>query len=324
MTFTIFCNHRFIDESANALLAELIKPHRLVYAQSVTTSNLASSAPDPAINDADIAYGQPDPQSLLTAPKLKWAQLTTAGYERYDRPDLRDVFSKRGAILTNSSAVFEEPCAQHALSMLLAAARQLPASFDNQRGAKAWPAAKIRITSRLLVGQTIVLLSFGSIGRRIAELLAPFRMNVIAVRRHPTGDEPVRCVAESQLEAVLPLADHVMNILPGGAVTKNLMNARRFAAMKAGAIFYNIGRGTTVDQTALLDALRSKHLDSAWLDVTDPEPLPPDHPLWHEPRCFITPHTAGGHADEFHRLVRHFVENLKRLERGEALVGRVI
>ena len=89
-------------------------------------------------------------------------------------------------------------------------------------------------------------------------------------------------------------------------------------------MFYNIGRGTTVDQSALLDALHTGKLSAAYLDVTNPEPLPPDHPLWSAPNCYITPHTAGGHHDEFERLARHFIDNLRRFERGEELVDRIV
>jgi phosphoglycerate dehydrogenase-like enzyme len=102
------------------------------------------------------------------------------------------------------------------------------------------------------------------------------------------------------------------------------MSADRLARMKPSAVFYNIGRGTTVDQTALLEALRAGKIAAARLDVTDPEPLPPDHPLWTAPNCQITPHTAGGHAEEFHRLVGHFLTNLGRYLKGEELRDRVI
>jgi phosphoglycerate dehydrogenase-like enzyme len=94
--------------------------------------------------------------------------------------------------------------------------------------------------------------------------------------------------------------------------------------MKPGAIFYNIGRGATVDQAALSDALHSGRLSAAWLDVTDPEPLPEDHPLLATPNCFITPHTAGGHVDEGRSIVKHFLENLGRFTRGEPLIDRVM
>jgi phosphoglycerate dehydrogenase-like enzyme len=94
--------------------------------------------------------------------------------------------------------------------------------------------------------------------------------------------------------------------------------------MKPGAVFYNIGRGTTVDQDALLAALRSGKLAAAWLDVTEPEPLPDDHPLRAEANCFITPHIAGGHANEAETLVRHFLENFKRYQDGSPLLDRVM
>jgi phosphoglycerate dehydrogenase-like enzyme len=94
--------------------------------------------------------------------------------------------------------------------------------------------------------------------------------------------------------------------------------------LQPGSVFYNIGRGTTVDQNALREALRSGRLQAAWLDVTDPEPLPEDHPLWREPNCFITPHVAGGQRDEVKTLVRHFVDNFQRFVRGTPLFDRVM
>jgi phosphoglycerate dehydrogenase-like enzyme len=119
-------------------------------------------------------------------------------------------------------------------------------------------------------------------------------------------------------------AHHIVNILPESAETRHFFNRARFAAVKPGAIFYNIGRGVTVDQEALLEALRSGRIAAAWLDVTDPEPLPDDHPLWAEPHCFVTPHVAGGHVDEAKTLVRHFLTNLERFVHGEPLLDRVM
>ena len=116
----------------------------------------------------------------------------------------------------------------------------------------------------------------------------------------------------------------MVNILPESSETLNFFDAARFAAIKPGAAFYNIGRGTTVDQEALFDALRSDHLKAAWLDVTDPEPLPADHPLWSQPNCFMTPHVAGGHVDEGKTLVRHFLTNLQRFLRKEPLRDQIL
>jgi phosphoglycerate dehydrogenase-like enzyme len=169
-----------------------------------------------------------------------------------------------------------------------------------------------------------VLLGFGAIGRRLAELLAPFHVTITAVRRRPAGDENVTVVTEDKLADALATADHVVDILPENPATVGFFNAARLAATQPGAIFYNVGRGTTVDQDALLAALQSGHLGAAYLDVTDPEPLPPEHPLWSAPHCYITPHSAGGHRTEPQRLVQHFLDNLRRFEKGEPLSDRVI
>jgi phosphoglycerate dehydrogenase-like enzyme len=175
----------------------------------------------------------------------------------------------------------------------------------------------------LLTGQSVLILGFGSIARRLVELLAPFRMNTIALRRSPSSDEPIAVHSIDKADALLPSADHVVNILPQSAQTERFFSADRFARLKPGAVFYNIGRGTTVDQTALAATLRSGKLSAAYLDVTDPEPLPAAHELWTTPHCHITPHTAGGFDGEFDRQVEFFLENFKRFTRGEPLLDRV-
>ena len=130
-------------------------------------------------------------------------------------------------------------------------------------------------------------------------------------------------VETSGVDELLPRADHVVNILPANENTRNFLNAERLANLKQGAIVYNIGRGTTLDQNALLRELRGGRIAAAYLDVTEPEPLPPDHPLWQTPNCFITPHIGGGHDREKERQIRHFLDNLRRFEKGEALRNRI-
>lgn len=304
------------------LLRAGISPNRLLISPQL--NNILSAAdPDPLLADADIAFGQPDPDQLLTLTRLKWIHLSTAGYTRYDRPDLRQHLAGRKILVTNNSSVFDEPCAEHALAFMLAAARDFPAAFANQLGLRGWPQENIRMRSHLLAGQSVLLLGFGAIGRRLIELLQPFRMNVCAVRRTAQPDAPIPVHSITDLESLLPTADHVVNILPGNSSTNHFMNARKFALMKPNSIFYNIGRGSTVDQPALIESLTTRHLAAAYLDVTDPEPLPSDHPLWTAPNCFITPHTAGGHFDEFDRTVNHFLENLTRFQTSVPLLDRI-
>ncbi len=320
---TIWTNAQLAEAPRAQLLAG-ISPHRLVSSPQLMASNLVKAAPDPALLEADIAFGQPDPDLALECPRLRWIHLNTAGYTRYDAPAFRATFGGRGSRLTNSSQVYAEPCAEHVFAFMLAQARQLPASHDTQRTDRVWPSLPRRALSRLLLGERVVLLGFGAIGRRLAEMLAPFHMHITAVRRRPAGDENVHVVTEDHLEAALADADHVVNILPENAATLRFVNAPRLAATKRGAIFYNVGRGTTVDQDALLAALQSGRLAAAHLDVTDPEPLPAAHPLWSTPNCYITPHTAGGHDTERARLVSHFLENLRRFDSGQELIDRVI
>jgi len=309
---------------ATELLKNGVAPHQLIFARSLQASNLDAGAPDPQLEAADIAFGQPNPQALLNLPNLKWVHLTSAGYERYDRADLREAFKSRGTVLTNSSSVYDEPCAEHAFAMMLALARRLPDAWERQRTDHAWPAAAIRANCHLLVGQTALILGYGAIARRLIELLTPMRMKLIAIRRTPTGKEVVPTYGEDQVERFLPQADHVMNLLPGGTGTGNFINAHGLSLVKQTAIFYNIGRGSTVDQEALLSALRQNRIAAAYVDVTAKEPLPSEHPLWTTPNCYITPHTAGGHRDEFERLMSHFLENLQRFTIKKDLLDRVL
>ena len=321
--FTIYCDARFPPHVVDELLHRAA-PHRVVLAANLSASNLVSAGADARLAEADIALGQPDPEQVMKLQRLRWVQVTSAGYTRYDRDDFRAALRARGAAFTNSSAVYQEPCAEHCLSMMLALARRLPQCVADQQSTRPWKAAEHRIQCRLLTGQSAVILGYGAIARRLVELLAPLRMNVVCVRRRPTGNEPVKTVPEDRLNAALATADHVVSTLPETSRTVGLFDEHRFAAMKNGAAFYNIGRGTTVDQGALLAALKSGKLSAAYLDVTNPEPLPPDHPLWSAPNCYITPHTAGGHHDEFPRLVRHFLDNLQRHVNHRPLRDRVI
>ena len=323
MALTIWSNGKF-DDAATRLLREGTQPHRLIVAARSQASVLAAGESDPTMAEADIAFGQPTVDDCLRSERLRWVEVSTAGYTRYDTEAFRENFQTRGAIFTNASAVFADSCAQHLLAMMLTLGRQLLPSYADQSRDHSWHHTERRYHSRLLTGQTVLLLGFGAIGRRLAELLAPFRCTVYAVRRQTRSELGVRVVPVDDLTRVLPLADHVVNILPENDATLNFVNARRLACLQPGARIYNAGRGTTVDQQALLHALQFGRLASAYLDVMEPEPLPPDHPLWTAPNCYITPHTGGGRHDQDEALVRHFLANLEAFMRNGAMTDRVI
>lgn len=313
----IWCNYDF-EQSLARELRERTSAHRLTLVDS-SVSAPAASAPVP-----DILLGQPEVEYLLSRTP-RWTEITSAGYSAYDREDLRETFRGHGAWLTNTSTVFDEACAQHLLAMILALARELLRCLDNQRGGRAWLHDESRFGRRFLLNdQKAVVFGFGAIARRLVELLRPLGMQIVGVRRSARGDEGVPIVQPNESNSYLQTADHVVDILPANGETRHFFDAARFAACRKGARFYNIGRGTTVDQGALISALKSEQLGAAYLDVTDPEPLPPGHPLWDAPNCFITPHIAGTHANEQARLLHHFLSNLAAFESGRPLTDRVI
>jgi phosphoglycerate dehydrogenase-like enzyme len=319
----------FVDFAMSPDVLEMLKGgtkgHQLVFPKKPAASVLSKSERDPQFATADVAFGQPDPVAIAEAGRLKWVHVSSSGITRYDTPEFRALAAQRGIVVSNSASVYNEACAAHALSFILAQARRLPLALKTRAagGTAAWHA--VRGSCRTLRGETVLIVGYGAIGKRLAELLRPFDMKLIAYRRKTRGDEGVPVITEKQLAKTLANGvDHIVNILPESASTRHFFDATRFSTVKPGAVFYNIGRGTTVDQFALLEALRSRRIAAAWLDVTEPEPLPDDHPLWAEPNCFITPHVAGGHADEAKTLVRHFLKNLERFVRGEPLLDRVM
>ena len=323
-TLRIFVNAA-LPRNALELLQAGTVGHKLVFPRIPTASVLAKSEPDPLFATVDIAFGQPDPGAIADARQLKWIHISSSGITRYDNPGFRSHLAQRGIPLSNSAGVYHEACAAHALGFMLAQTRRLPTALKSRAagGTPAWDA--LRGSCGTLRGETVLILGYGAIGKRVAELVRPFGMKVIAYRRKPRGDEGVSVIGQDQLAQVMATeADHLLDILPDSAKTRHFFNRGRFATVKPGSIFYNIGRGTTVDQGALVEVLRSGRLAAAWLDVTEPEPLPEDHPLWAEPNCFITPHVAGGHRDESMTLVRHFLENFGRFVRGEVLLDRVM
>lgn len=319
----------FVDFRPSAdclsLLEEGTSGHELLFAANPVTSVLHKAEVDPLLLTSDVAFGQPDVDAVKEATRLQWIQVSTSGITRYDNQPFHTLMKERGVMVSNSASVYAEACAVQTMAYILAQSRLLPEALASQapNGSPAW--TQLRDSLIPLRGQTFLIYGYGSIGRRLAAFLQPFGARVLAYRRHPRGDEGVPVVSDEQLSGVLAReVDHVINILPDSAATRNYFDAGRFAALKPRTVFYNIGRGSTVDQGALEASLRSSHLAAAWLDVTEPEPLPADHSLRQAPNCHITPHIAGGHANELRTLVGHFLDNLRRFEKDEPLLDRVM
>ncbi len=245
-----------LSDSAEKLLKEGVVPHQVIFPEKISTSVLSHAKMDSRFATADIAFGQPDVADVLRSEQLRWVHLTSAGYTRYDTAEFRAAAIARGLFVTNSSAVYDEPCAEHLFAFMLAHARKLPRALQARyaNGSAEWNA--LRNSAVPLRNQKVVILGYGAIAIKLLELLRPFAMSIVAMRRRPKGDEEILIVTPEQLRPPLADADHVINILPENAESTHFISAERLAWMKPGAVFYNIGRGKTVDQSALLDALR--------------------------------------------------------------------
>jgi phosphoglycerate dehydrogenase-like enzyme len=276
--------------------------------------------PDRAIEEAATAAGGRivgldqaealvwlDPDSLPEElpDQVRWVQLPSAGVERWlDRID-------RERVWTSAAGAYGRPVAEHALMLLLAGARRLA---DCAR-ATSWQ----RPPLGPLDGATVAIVGTGGIGRALIELLEPLRVEILAVtRRGRNGTIPA-----DRLGEVWPRAHHVVIAAPATGATRHLVGAEELAAMREDACLVNVARGSVVDTDALVASLAAGEIAGAALDVTDPEPLPDGHPLWHEPRALITPHVANPDATLRRYLAELVGENVTRFAAGEELLSRI-
>lgn len=220
--------------------------------------------------------------------------------------------------IASGVGLHDGPVAEHALGMILALLRNFPLAVQNavrhvwavgHDGAMKLRANDGRVTT--LAGANVTIWGYGSIGSTLAPLVCALGADVTGVARTAGERDGVRVVDDSGLADVLAETDVLVMILPNHPSTANAMDAERFAQLKEGAVLVNVGRGSTVDEDALVEALESGRLAGAALDVTAMEPLPAESPLWDQPTLLITPHVAGGrpqHADE---LLAHNIEAVR-------------
>lgn len=275
---------------------------------------------DEQIAAADAIIGSLAPNRLPAARNLKLLQLNSAGYDNYVNP--------AGTVptevkLTCAVGAYGQAVSEHMFAMLLALMKRLDGYRDDQR-AHVWTDRGAVTT---LAGAHVLILGAGDIGTHFAQLCSALGAHVTGLRRHvgepPRGFEAVRTMDE--LFDLLPAADVVVSFLPSSASTRGMADARFFAACKQGAYFVNGGRGDLVVQDDLIAALEEGKLAGAAIDVTVPEPLPADSPLWDAPNLFITPHVAG----QFHlytvldNIAAVAAENLQHLAAGEPLRNEV-
>ena len=270
-----------------------------------------------AVAAAHVVFGNVPAAWLAAAPELRWVQLESAGVDAYLA--LNTPPRAAPVQLTNLAGFFDRAVAEAALAGLLAFYRQLPRLRGAQPAAR-WIKPEVEPAIRALAGQRVLILGAGGIAQRLARLLAAFDAPVqFFARTARTG----ALSTPAELDAALATTDLLLNTLPHTPATIGFLNHSRLARLKPDAVVCNVGRGSTLDEIALVALLNSGHLGGAVLDVTALEPLPTDSPLWRHPKVLLTQHTGGRFPGETDRKLDVFLANLARFERGEPLASVV-
>lgn len=243
--------------------------------------------------------------ALAKNPNITWVQLPYAGVETF-LPVARKYPS---VTFTSAKGTYAPPVAEHALALTLALLRHLPERIRATRWGPSYGST--------LNGAHVVIVGGGGIGQELVRLFRTWDTTITVVRR---STQPVagadRTVTTDQLDAVLPEADVVVIAAAATPQTAGMFGAHQFELMDEQSVVVNIARGSLIDTDALVEALANRQIRSAGLDVTDPEPLPSGHPLWDEPHCIITPHTADTPDMVIPLLDKRIVRNLDRLAQG--------
>lgn len=277
------------------------------------------------LRDAEVIFTiSLRPQQFAAAQKLKWIHAPTAAVHQFMFPEVID----SQVVLTNSNEVHGPVVAEHVIALIFALAKRIPQAVVLQQQ-RVWGQESMWSQgqrSQEIAGATLGLIGVGSIGRRVAQMASGLGMKVVAVRGHvekgtPPGAEAVYSTQE--LDKLLGQSDFVVMAAPLLDTTEKLMNAARFEQMKPDAFLINVGRGPQVDEVALAQALRTKRIAGAVLDVFEEEPLPANSPLWDLDNLLITPHTAGLTEKLWHRHYELFSENLRRYLNHQPLLSVV-
>ncbi len=291
-------------------------------APQATFIEISANTPARDIAQADASIGLCSADILAQARRIQWIQLLAAGVERCVQQPL---IKERRPLITNMQRVAAGSMAEHVLGLMLVLSRKLNAFVAAQQHAQWQSPDDYGLRLEDLEGKTLLVVGLGGIGTEVAKRAHAFDMRIIATRaRGHEGPDYVSYVGlPSELLTLSRQADFIVNCLPLTAATTRIFNAEFFAAMKPSAYFLSVGRGGSTVTADLVAALKDHRIAGAGLDVTDPEPLPSDSPLWALPNVVITPHTSAYTpiAEEIRMAVLR--ENLRRYVAGEAMLSVV-
>lgn len=267
------------------------------------------------VHNADIIVGNAPTKLIAGTEKLKLMQLNSAGTDGYTTPGVLP----KDCVLCNATGAYGLAISEHMIGALLCLMKKLDRYRMNQ-SRHLWQ-DEGSVTS--IYGSKTLVVGYGNLGSEFAKRMQALGSSVTGIRRNKT-EKPEELDALYRMDALedcLRDADIVATCLPGTQETYHLFNEKTFGLMKPGAFFLNVGRGTAVDSMALANALNSGHLAGASVDVTEPEPLPQDHPLWDAKNLLITPHISGQyHLKETHeRIIRIACGNVEAFRKGQPL-----
>ncbi len=270
-----------------------------------------------ALEGSDVVFAWRGGRRLLepawgSAGGVRWIQAASAGVDGLLFPQLVEGH----VVVTNARGVFDQALAEHVIAVILFFAKDLGGALERQRR-RAWAAAD----SETLDAKRLLVVGVGPIGRAIGKAARALGMHVRGVGRTSRPGDGVfgTVLGADELPEALRWADVVVDVLPATPGTHHMFGAEAFGAMHPWVRFVNVGRGSTVDEAALVDALREGRIAAAALDVFEEEPLPAESPLWDMPNVLVTPHVAGDAAGWREAVVELFVENLERYLTGNPL-----
>jgi phosphoglycerate dehydrogenase-like enzyme len=268
------------------------------------------------IHSADIFCGHAkvplDWERVVAGGRLRWIQSSAAGLDHCLVPAVVE----SDITVTSASGVLAEQVSEQALALLLGLLRGLPTYFRAQQAREF-----IRRPTRDLHDATVGIVGLGGVGRRIAEVLSPFRVRILATDMFPV-DKPAHVeelFPHTALDELLPRVDILILAVPLTPQTRGMIDAAKLALLRRGSILINVARGPLVLENDFVDALESGQLWGAGVDVTAEEPLPPESRLWSQPNVIITPHVGGQSRRRIDQMTDFFVENLRRYQCGEPL-----
>jgi phosphoglycerate dehydrogenase-like enzyme len=269
-------------------------------------------------DQADVILGIVPPELFAAAPKLKWVQSISSGVDSFMYPE----FINSAVLLTSEKGLVGEHLADHGFGLLLMLTRQLAQARD--LGASSWNhRSALRAEEIELTGRTMGIIGFGGTGRAMARRAVAFGMRVRAIDCDPVapGDGVTKIEPVDRLADMLAATDVLAICCPLTEQTRSLIDRQTLGQLKPGAFLINVTRGEVIDEDALVEALVSRRLRGAGLDVAPREPLPADSALWRLPNVVMTPHTAGASQFRAQRNLDRFIDNLKKFVHNEPLAG---